>query len=296
MTLFNEQHTGIIKDEFENGKTDPQIATVIFNKTGLSVTGQQVKKKRQIMRERGMTDLKRAQGAGQQLLFTDEDIAVIKVEFENGKTDPQIAKEIKAKTGLSVTGQQVQSKRQNMDLMRAHGGSQCKFTPQQDGHISSGFSMGMSDKENAKNVNAKTGSSFDARQIEGRRNTKGWWKRTNTKLDAAQLLETGKLINAAKVDGTSIAKSHAIIIGTAAGLSSEATGAEICYNTAKKYTAMARNGDAIPAAKEPSMTNVAIRYREKRGKLKRRAEEAANDKRAAENLAGLKSCGDEEVF
>ena len=62
---------------------------------------------------------------------------------------------------------------------------------------------------------------------------------------------------------------------------------------------MVRNGEAPTQArpgmgKKPSMTKHAICEREKRGKLKRKAEEAANDKRAAENLAGLKSCGDEE--
>ena len=57
---------------------------------------------------------------------------------------------------------------------------------------------------------------------------------------------------------------------------------------------MARNGDAKPAAKEPSMTKRAIYNRENRAKKKRRNEEAACEERAAENLAGLKSCGDEE--
>ena len=235
-SLFKEQHTAIIKDGFEDGKTDSQIATVIFNETGLIVTGMQVKNKRQKMAERQGMNLKHAQGGN-----------------------------------LGHT----------------------MFTEVQDGLISLGFSMGLPDKENAKNVNAKTGSSYDHRQIAARRETKGLWWRTNTKLDSSQLLETGKLINAAKVDGTSIAKSHAIVSGTAAGLGSETS--TFHYNTALKYTAMARrNGDAKPAAKEPSMTKQAIRNRENREKKKRGAEEAACEERAAENLAGLKSCGDEE--
>ena len=235
-------------------------------------------------------------------LFTEAHLAIIKEEFNNGKTDTQIAEVIKTKTGLIVTRKQVASKRQRMrtrsqgmtDLKRAQGGQQCLFTGQQDGHISSGFSMGLSDEENAKNVNAKTGSSFTARQIEGRRNTLGLWKRTNTKLDRSQLFEIGELTHAAKMDGTSIQKSHAIVHGTAAGLSSEATGAEFSYGTAKRYTAMAKNGDAKPAAKEPSMTYAGIHEREKRGKLKRGNEEAACAKKADDRLKRLKSYDDEE--
>ena len=238
MVLFNKQHTTIIKDEFEKGKTDPQIATVIFKETGLSVTGTQVKNKRNKMADlQGVTNLKNAKrGTQRSTMFTPQQDDIIKVESKNGKTDKEIAKVIKTKTG----------------------------------------------------------SSFGAGQIEGRRNTLGVWKRTITTLGPSQLLNYGDLMLAAKEkDGTSIKTSHAMVNGTCAGLSSVATGAELCYETAKKYTAMAKNGDVI-AAKEPSMTKGAIYAREKRGRLKRGAEEAACEERAAENLAGLKSCDDEE--
>ena len=228
-------------------------------------------------------------------LFTEAHLAIIKEEFNNGKTDTQIAEVIKTKTGLIVTRKQVEKKRANLGLKRAQAGHQCLFTPEQDDIIKVESKNGKTDKEIAKVIKTKTGSSFGAGQIEGRRNTLGVWKRTITTLGPSQLLNYGDLMLAAKEkDGTSIKTSHAMVNGTCAGLSSVATGAELCYVTALKYSAMAKNGDAKPAAKEPSMTKGAIRARSVRGKLKRRNEEAACEERAAENLAGLKSCGDEE--